>query len=313
MRTKVLVTGCNGFVGQHVLSKLHQLDYETLPVSRNSKIPNALSVGELNGQNDWSRTLKGCKTVIHLAGRAHLMSDHSHDAAKAFLQVNTEATLNLCRQAILAGVKRFIFISSIKVNGESTQPDNPFRHSDEANPQDHYAYSKHQAELGLQKMAIESAIEVVIIRPPMVYGLGAKGNFETLRRAIKRGIPLPLKSINHNKRSLVAIQNLSDLIIRCVEHPNAVNQVFLVSDNEDVSTAQLARYLVQAMGRPKLLIPCPHLILTASGRLLGKSAMVSRLTENMQLDIEHTCKTLDWTPPLSTKEGIIKSVNSTIY
>ena len=220
----------------------------------------------------------------------------------------SEGTLNLARQAALAGVKRFIFLSSIKVNGESTQPGSPYGATDLAAPEDAYGISKSEAEAGLRHLSFETGMEVVIIRSPLVYGPGVKGNFSSLLRWVACGLPLPLGSVTTNRRSLVGLDNLVDLILTCVDHPKAANQTLLVSDGEDLSTADLLRRIGKSLNRPARLIPVPVSILNIVSRLLGKSSIAQRLLGSLQVDISKTCTLLNWKPPVSVDEGLRRAV-----
>jgi len=251
--------------------------------------------------------LDGIDTIIHCAARVHVMSEQALDPFLEFRKVNVHATLSLARQAAAAGVRRFIFISSIKVNGETTVAGGSFYPSDVPAPEDPYAISKLEAERGLMQLAHETGMEVVVIRPPMVYGPGVKGNFASLIKLIAKGLPLPLGAI-HNKRSLVAIDNLVDLIIRCIDHPAAANQVFLAGDGEDLSTAELVSSVAEAMGRSVRLIPVPVSLLSLAATLLGKQEVARRLLGSLQVDISKTREVLGWEPPVSVKEGLRRCV-----
>jgi nucleoside-diphosphate-sugar epimerase len=286
---KVLLSGATGFIGSHLADLLECIpDVELTsvircPTSTTSNISeHILYVNDLN--TDWSSALEGQQVFIHTAARAHIMKDEVPDPLEEYRKVNVDGTLNLARQAAEAGVKRFIFISSIKVNGEQTRPGVPFSADDTPAPQDPYGISKYEAEQGLQALAAETGMEVVIIRPPLVYGPGVKGNFATLMRMVEQGIPLPLGAI-HNKRSLVALDNLVDLIITCIDHPAAANQVFLAGDGEDLSTTELLRGVANAMGKPARLIPVPAGVLMLGATVLGKKAMAQRLLGSLQVDI----------------------------
>lgn len=248
--------------------------------------------------------LRDTNAVIHLGARVHVLSESSQDPLLEFRRANVESTLNLARQAAAADVPRFVFVSSVKVNGECTAAGHPFTAGDDVAPQDPYGISKMEAELGLRQIADETGMEVVIIRPPLVYGPRVKANFASLMRAVQRGIPLPLASVTHNRRSFVALDNLVDLLITCIDHPAAANQTFLVSDGEDLSTADLLRRLGQAMEKPARLIPVPPSLLQLGANLLGKGDMAQRLLGNLQVDISHTRNTLNWRPPISVDEGL---------
>ncbi len=235
----VLVTGANGFVGKPLCLALFEQGQALRAAvrSENVQVENCEigDIADISGQTDWRNALQGVKVVIHLAARVHVMKDASIDPLAEFRKINVEGTLNLAKQAAKAGVKRFIFISSIKVNGEHSDLDKPFTEADVANPQDAYGLSKYEAEQGLLLIAQQTGMEVVIIRPPLIYGPGVKANFKSMLHFVKRGIPLPFGNIN-NKRSFIYLGNLISLIMRCIDHPEAANQVFLVSDGDDLST-----------------------------------------------------------------------------
>ncbi len=252
---------------------------------------------------DWTHTLTKVNTDIHLAARVHIMSDSAADPLAEFRFMNTAVTLNLARQATAAGVRRFIFLSSVKVNGEFTQHDQPFTAADICHPDDPYAVSKYEAEQGLIEIAVQTGMEIVIIRPPLVYGPGVKGNFLSMMRWLHKGIPLPLGAV-HNQRSLVALDNLIDLITVCIDHPAAANQTFLVSDGEDLSTPELLQRLGAALGKPARLLPVPQSLLETILNLLGKHAIAQRLCGNLQIDISKTRDRLGWTPPVSVDQAL---------
>lgn len=301
----ILLTGASGFLGGRILETLNRLGRFDIALALRSQdsYPGAIVhvVGELSADADWSVALTGQQVVIHAAARAHIMKDEMADPLAEYRRVNVDGTLNLARQAAAAGVKRFIFISSIGVNGNINT--RPFTASDRSNPAEPYAQSKWEAEQGLWKIQQETGMELVIIRPPLVYGPSAPGNFGSLVRWIEKGIPLPLGAI-HNRRSLVGIDNLVDLIVRCVDHPAAANRVFLAGDGEDLSTSDLLRAVGRAMGRPTRLIPVPVWVLQWGATLLGKKAMEQRLLGSLQVDISQTCELLDWKPPYTVEEGL---------
>lgn len=304
---KVLLTGASGFLGGAITARLSQQDRISLSCAARSPLAQlgfaTFAVGNLCAANDWSLPLLGQHVVIHAAARAHIMKDEVADPLSEYRLVNVEGTLNLARQAAAAGVERFIYISSIKVNGESTPLGRPFVSSDAPAPEDPYGLSKLEAEQGLMQLAAETGMEVVIIRPPLVYGPGVKGNFASMIKLIDRGIPLPFGAI-HNKRSLVGVDNLVDLIIRCVDHPGAANQVFLAGDGKDLSTTELLLGVGKAMGKPARLIPVPVGLLQFGATLLGKKAMAQRLLGSLQVDISKTCELLDWKPPYTVEQGL---------
>jgi len=303
----VLLTGASGFLGRGVVAQVRQrkgisltLALRSRPVG--SELPLHV-IGGLSGDSDWSQAVAGRSVVIHAAARAHIMREEVADPLAEYRRVNVEGTLYLAQQAAAAGVKRFIFISSIKVNGEASAFGKPFLASAPPAPEDPYSISKLEAELGLMELAGETGMEVVIIRPPLVYGPGVKGNFASMIKLVEKGLPLPLGAI-HNKRSLVGIDNLVDLIIRCIDHPAAANQVFLAGDGEDLSTTELLRGVGRAMGKPARLIPVPAGLLQFGATLLGRKAMAQRLLGSLQVDISKTCELLDWKPPYTVEEGL---------
>ena len=307
---KVLVTGASGWVGRCLCLRLIDGDFQVCAAVRSvvqaSRELEVALVESIDGSTDWRVALTGVQVVVHLAARVHVMNDRSTDPLAEFRKVNVQGTLNLARQAAAAGVRRFVFISSIKVNGESTQPGRSFTADDVPAPLDAYGISKMEAEQGLRQIADQTGMEVVIIRPPLVYGPGGKANFAAMMRWLQRGVPLPLGAI-HNQRSLVALDNLVDLIVLCLMHPPAANQTFLVSDGEDVSTSELLRRMGQAMGRQARLIPVPANLLKLAAALLGKPDVAQRLCGSLQVDITKTRQLLGWTPPLSLDEGLEKA------
>jgi len=311
MMQRILVTGGQGFVGKALAAGALSKGFTVRVSSRQKLIASECrldfsQVGDLGPKTDWSAALQDVGAVVHCAGRAHVMKDTAADPLAAFRTVNFDGTLNLARQAIAAGVKRFVFISSIGVNGLQSVLGNPFLVTDKPNPHNAYSLSKWEAEQGLLRVAEGSGLEVVIIRPPLVYGPNAPGNFGSLVRWLRRGVPLPLGAI-HNRRSMVALDNLVDLIVTCIDHPAAVNQTFLVSDGEDLSTTQLLQRLGRALGKPARLIPVPALLLKAGAALVGKPAIAQRLCGSLQVDISKTRQLLGWAPPLSVDEGLKKA------
>ena len=306
----ILVTGATGFVGRALVQRLVSVDKSqsvVVAVRRpGSPWPERVLQrpgGALSANSNWLGALEGISAVVHCAARVHVMRDTVSDPLTEFRRVNVQGTLNLARQAAAAGVQRFLFVSSIKVNGELTRPGQLFTAEDTPAPLDAYGISKMEAERGLLEVALNTGMEVVIIRPPLVYGHGAKGNFAAMLRLLHGGVPMPLGAIN-NRRSLVALDNLVDLIATCVTHKAAAGHTFLVSDGEDVSTTDLLRRMGQAMERPARLVPVPAAWLEYAARLLGKQEVAKRICGSLQVDIEKTRQVLGWSPPLTLDEGL---------
>lgn len=305
---RVLVTGATGFIGSASVRALQLNGYETVASVRQYRdnLPSKVrycSIADIGAGTDWLTALDGVDTVIHAAARVHLMQDKSVDPLTEYRRVNVEGSLRLARQAAEAGVRRLIFISSIKVNGEQTVAGAPFRADSEPAPRDAYGISKLEAEQGLQALAAETGMEIVIIRPPLVYGPGVKANFLSMMRWLDRGIPLPLGAID-NRRSLVALDNLVDLIVTCVPHPAAANQVFLVSDGEDLSTTELLLHMGMALGKPARLLPIPSAWLERGAAWIGRSALAQRLCGSLQVDIAESRALLGWSPPVAVSEAL---------
>lgn len=310
----ILVTGSTGFVGGALVSRLaanSAWEGVVAAVRRKIELPldgvHQIQVGDLLPTTDWGNALQGVDAVVHCAARVHVMQDDAIDPLAAYREVNVKGTLNLARQAAQAGVSRFVFVSSIKVNGEATQPGQTFSADDLPSPLDPYGVSKREAELGLREIEEQTGMEVVIVRPPLVYGPGVKANFAAMMRWVARGIPLPLGAI-HNARSMVALDSLVDLLVTCIKHPTAAGHTFLVSDGEDVSTTELLRRTAHAMGKKAFLLPVPAIALELSATLLGKRAVAQRLCGSLQVDITKTRSLLGWNPPLTLDEGLIKAV-----
>ncbi|MCY1391669.1 N-acetyl-alpha-D-glucosaminyl-diphospho-ditrans,octacis-undecaprenol 4-epimerase [compost metagenome] len=312
---RVLLTGATGFVGRAVLGRLAASeDLEPVAAIRGHALPDCparvttVRTAGLDSDADWSQALDRAEVVIHSAARVHVMNDTESDPLEAFRKVNVEGTLNLARQAAGQGVRRFVFISSIKVNGEGTPLNKPYFADTPPAPADPYGVSKMEAEQGLREIATDSGMEVVIIRPVLVYGPGVGANFLNMMRWLDKGVPLPFGAI-HNRRSLVALDNLVDLILTCIRHPAAANQTFLVSDGEDLSTTQLLRRMGQALGKPARLLPVPSVLLERGAQLLGKQGLSQRLCGSLQVDISKTRKLLGWTPPVSVNEALLSAAN----
>jgi len=308
-KPKLLITGGTGFVGHSLIEGLRLEGRFRLSLAVRKNLSNEYAdteiyqVSSITAHTCWAGVVDEVDTVIHCAARAHVMNDQSADPLSVFREINVGGTLNLARQAAQQGVRRFIFISTIKVNGEATVNGKAFCADDEPAPEDAYGLSKLEAEQGLTQLAASTGMEVVIIRPPLVYGGGVQGNFASMVKLVEKRLPLPLGAI-HNKRSLVGIDNLVDLIIRCIDHPAAANQVFLAADGEDISTTELLRGVGKAMGKPARLIPVPTGVLQVGATLLGRRAMAQRLLGSLQVDISKTCELLDWKPPYSVNEGL---------
>lgn len=309
--TRVYLTGVSGFVGKEVMSRLcHGLFTCTVAVRRPlQSLPAAVrieTITSLMANLDLRAGLECQDVVVHCAARVHVMHDSSVDPLAEFRKVNVDGTLNLALQAAAAGARRFIFISSIKVNGEETSSGLPYVAGDLPVPVDPYAISKMEAEQGLRALAAKTGMEVVIIRPVLVYGPGVKANFLSMMRWLKKGVPLPLGAI-HNRRSLVALDNLVDLIVTCIDHPAAANQTFLVSDGEDLSTTELLRRMSVALGKPARLLPVPGRLLEVGAGLFGKQKLAQRLCGSLQVDISKTRELLSWKPPVSVDEALRKT------
>lgn len=335
---KVLVTGASGFVGQILCQQLQAMEHEVCGALRNVGVRlsdgvEPIAVGEIGQEVDWTSVLRKVEVVIHLAARVHVMNDISTDPLAEFRKVNVLGTENLARQAVRAGVKRLVYVSSIKVNGETTSseatsalaeipseiPPSPpfakggvvgaqrvtamFRETDVPDPQDPYGISKWESEQLLHRVAKETGLEVVVVRPPLVYGSGVKGNFVHMLKVLARGIPLPLGSIR-NLRSLVYVENLADALVLCATHPAAVGQIYLVSDGEDISTPDLLRQLGGGMGCPARLFRCPLPLLKIAGRFAGKSDQIERLLGSLQVDSGKIRRELGWTPPYTLQHGL---------
>lgn len=305
MSRKLVVTGASGFIGRALALRLLGEGEQVLGLCRKERELGfaVATVPSLDDAQALRQPLNEAEVVVHCAARAHVMQDTAEDPLSVFREVNRDMTLALARLAAESGVRRFVFLSSIKVNGESTSGRDPFRPDENACPEDPYGISKLEAEQGLRELASETGMEVVIIRPPLVYGPGVKGNFASMIRLVEKGLPLPLGAI-HNKRSLVALDNLVDLIITCLDHPAAANDVFLAGDGEDLSTTELLRAVAGAMGKPARLVPVPAGLLMAGATMLGKKAVAQRLLGSLQVDISKARNLLGWQPPLCVEEGL---------
>lgn len=305
----ILVTGASGFVGTALVNDLAQRGIFVRACSRSGRsgltgMVDSVAGVDLLSVNDFNPLLEGVSVIVHAAARVHVMHERSADPQTAFRLLNVDCTLRLARQAAAAGVKRFVFVSSIKVNGETTLAGEPFAASDAPHPSDAYGHSKLEAELGLQQIAAQTGLEVVIVRPPLVYGSGVKANFARLLSWVNAGVPLPLGCVTGNRRSLIGVDNLSDLLVLCAQAPAAANQTFLVSDDHDVSTAELLICIGGALGRPARLLPVPLGLLIAGAKILRKGEMAQRLLGSLQVDITKTKTVLGWVPPFSLQQGL---------
>jgi nucleoside-diphosphate-sugar epimerase len=311
---KILVTGANGFIGQHIYKHLIKLNYPVKGTIRN--LDNALincdtkyiSVGNIDAETNWDHALDGIDCIIHCAGKAHARNKKVE--LDIYRKVNREGTKHLAEQAAEAGVKRLIFLSSVGVNGESTGKSNSvklFTTKDIPNPHDNYAISKFEAEEALWEVSSKTGLEVVVVRLPLVYGYGAKGNLDRLIKIIYSRIPLPLGGLQ-NKRSLIGIDNLIDILVRCVEHPDIAGKTFLISDGEDLSATKLIHLIAAAMGQPAKLFTVPTFLLKFLGFIIGKQNEIKRLTDSLQIDNSYVREILNWTPPVSVEEGVRKMV-----
>lgn len=306
----ILLTGATGFLGSALLNKLKNHNVKALLRLKDERLSNYIIVPVFNATSDFTDAVNKQDIIIHCAARVHIMGGSSNNHLEEFRVVNAHSTLNLAQQAADAGVKRFIFISSIKVNGESTKIGMPFKPDNVFIPTDPYALSKYEAEVGLRKIADETGMEVVIIRPPLVYGPGTKGNFASMIKWVNKGLPLPLGGIKQNKRSLVSLDNLVDLIVTCINHPKAKNQTFVVSDDEDISTTALLKNMAVALNVPNRLIPIPATWFNFVAQLIGKPEIAQRLCGSLQVDISKTVDLLNWKPPYSTAESMKKTADA---
>jgi len=305
----VLVTGASGFIGRAVVERLAADRRYVVRAALRRPVPDLVAaveqcvVGDLDATTDWRPALEGVHALVHTAARVHVMHETHADPLAAFRAINVAGTLRLAQQAADAGVRRFVFLSSLKVNGESTLPGHPFREDDAPVPRDPYGVSKHEAEQALLALARATPMEVVIVRPPLVYGPGVKANFARLMRLVLRGMPLPFGAID-NRRTLVALDNLVDLVVTCIAHPAAANQIFLAGDAEDLSTTELLRRLGRALGKPARLIPLPAPWIEIAAALAGQRAVAQRLCGSLQADIGKAARVLGWKPPVAVDAAL---------
>ena len=303
---KVLVTGALGFVGRNLKEHLDAYGHETIGLDK------AASEEEVSKnifradilKSDLANFLCDTDVVIHLAGRVHIMRETSSDPLSEYREINVDGTIRLANAAIKAGVKRFIYLSSAKVNGETSLPNKPFKEEDQPNPSDPYSVSKFEAEVYLRSLFKGSDMDVIIIRPPLVYGPGVKANFAELIKWIERGFPIPFGCVKSNKRSFVSVTNLVDFICVCLNHRKASNEIFFVSDDEDISTAELVERLAKAMQKPAKLLPVPVGLLKCGAMMINKRQYISRLLDSLQVDITKAKSLLGWKPPQNLDEGL---------
>lgn len=305
----ILITGANGFIGSVILAALEARGIQVRGAVRTFAKNTNVTVGDIGPNTNWLAALVAVDTVIHTAARVHVMNDDVLDPLVEFRRVNTEGTLSLAHQAVKTGVKRFIYLSSIKVNGEYSESGSSFSPDDGFIPNDPYGLSKYEAEQGLLALAEETGMAVVIIRPPLVYGPGVKGNFCSLMKWIDRGVPLPLGDIN-NQRSLVALDNLVSFIIHCIHHPKAVNEIFLISDGADVSTTDLLRKVAQAFDKTPRLIPVPVWLMNFAAKLIGKNYVADRLFDSLQIDSSKAGELLGWRPVITMDQQLKETVEA---
>tara|TARA_B100002019_G_scaffold293340_1_gene320230 strand:- start:1753 stop:2733 length:981 start_codon:yes stop_codon:yes gene_type:complete len=321
---KILITGASGFIGQSLIKSLLKLNKFVRGTIRssNSFFSNTkieyVTLGDINIKTSWKENLVDVDCIIHCAGKVHEMKSSKNDLSKIYQSVNVDGTIRLANQAAEAKIRRLIFLSSIKVNGESTRNNhinkffnekkkNVFTYKDIACPEDLYAKSKFEAEKALWKISSKTGLEVVVVRLPLVYGYGAKGNLARLIKLVKTGIPLPLGMIK-NQRSMIGIDNLTDLLIRCIDHPEASGKTFLASDGEDLSTLELIKLIASSMGKKANPFPLPIFLLKFLGSIFGKTEETNRLVGSLRIDNSFTKESLDWVPPISVKEGIRRMI-----
>ncbi len=307
---RVLVTGATGFIGQTLCRKLLRTGHGVIAaVRRDTGLPEGCEirvVGNTRPDTDWREALEGVDAVAHLAARVHVMRERAADPLAAFRRTNVEGTLRLARSAAEAGIQRFIFLSSVKVLGEAT-PDRPFTDSSPPDPRDPYGVSKWEAEIGLAEIANETGMEVVVLRPPLVYGPGVKGNFRSLMRFVDRGLPLPLAGIE-NRRSLLYVGNLVDAIALCLSHDAAAGKTYLIRDGEDLSTAELVRRLAAVLGRRAPLFPVPKAVLRLAAGCLGRTTVVDRLLGSLVVEDRMIRRELLWAPAFTVDHGMAETV-----
>ena len=303
----VLVTGANGFIGTALCNCLRGENFRVHGAVRPGKaslLPKGVEAAHIeyiDGNTDWINALKGVDAVVHLAARVHVTNNHSKDSLVVYRHINVAGTERLARMAVAAGVKRFVYLSTVKVNGEGKAT--PYTEKDDSEPTDPYGISKWEAEKVLYKIADQTGMEMVVLRPPLVYGPGVKANFLRLLKVVDRGIPFPLANAN-NRRSLIYLENLLDAIVTCIKHPKAAGQTYFVSDGEDVSTPELIRRISSSLGRPSRLFPFPPVFLKVAGIITGKSVSMDRLLGSLTVDCSKIRRELDWQAPFSMEQGL---------
>jgi nucleoside-diphosphate-sugar epimerase len=307
---KVAVIGAGGFVGQPVTRRLLSEGVDVRPIVRTpGGLPGERTIADVD-EADWDALLEGMDAVIHLIARVHIVNDRAENPLADNRRINTAGTLKIAEAAARAGVKRFVFVSTVKVNGENNIPSKPFTADEEPTPLDAYGISKREAELGLLALSERTGMEVTVVRPPLVYGPRVRANFLSMMKLVRRGVPLPFGRVTGNRRSMVGIDNLVDLIVTLLRHKNAPGQIFFASDGHDVSTRELLSMLAAAMGRKARLVPMPVGLMRAAAKVAGKGATAQRVLGSLQVDITKTRQLLDWTPPVSVEEGLRRTVTA---
>lgn len=302
----ILVTGSNGFVGSALCARLRADGKSVRGAVRGGASEGQINVGDIDGRTNWTSALAGCDVVVHCAARVHVMSDTETDPLRAYREVNVDGSVALARQAAAAGVKRLVYVSSIKVNGEATHG-RPFTADDVPAPLDPYGQSKLEAEQALLALGQETGMDIVVVRPPLVYGPGVKANFRNLIKLVAKGLPLPFGALR-NRRSMVALDNLVDLLAVCTTHPGAPGQVFLASDGIDLTIGDLVTMIANSQDRRQMLLPVPAGLMRGAAGLLGKSAVAGRLLDSLQVDIGKTCTALEWSPIVTPQAAIDRTV-----
>lgn len=305
---RVLITGSNGFLGKFLCQYLSNKDYSVIAHTRTPQVFSQSNIENINfdlNQNLEELNLDGVQVVIHCAGRAHVMNETASSPLEAYRQINVEGTLNLAKKAVQSGVRRFIYLSSIKVNGEETTQQKPFTAEDSIHTDDPYGLSKYEAEQALKQLAQETGLEVVIIRPVLIYGPNVKANFKSMISLASKKIPLPVGCLN-NKRSMVSVYNLADLIEVCLSHPNASGHTFLASDQDDISVKQLFEKLASLQNNKLIKVPVPKNLIFLLASLVGRSAMASRLCSELVVNTSKNTQVLGWKAPYSTEQSLAK-------